>query len=316
LPVKEPRNDDERLSALLDGRLDGRSREELLAHLSASEEDRHVFADTAAILRELEEEEAAATVAAAPEAGSVVESAEGVIPLRSPARARGWRAPARRGALAAVLAGLAFVAVLASRARASAAADPVRLAALLDGGIPEKWQPARVPDRGDGPAAETGDQAAEAAHAGALLVDLAVAVEARDTADTRLFARQVRSRFDRRSSDAGPLGQLDERAGAPADSLRPLVESATERLGDRLGWEPLRLGAWTEAARLAAHRRDEAFFRDGASRTMLRRADRRTMDPAARDALARVRAAMPAQGPPDWAVLGPALDAFLNELAR
>jgi hypothetical protein len=320
MPVNRPRNDDERLSSLLDGRLHGRSREDLLAHLSASEEDRRVFADTAAILRELEEEEAGAKVAAAPEVGAGAESTAVVIPLRPAARARWWRARAQWGALAAVLAAIAIIAALASRERASAAADPVSLAARLesDGGLPEGWaeQPRWVPGRGNGPTAEPAERAAQAARAGALLVDLALAVETRDTTDTRLLAEQVRSRFDPRSGDAGPLRQVAERAGAPADSLRPLVESATERLGDRLGREPLRLGAWAEAGRLAAHRRDQAFFQGHASRAALDRAERFTgNNPAARAAVARVRATIPAEGSPDWNALSAALDALLRELA-
>jgi anti-sigma factor RsiW len=84
LPVKEPRSENERLSALLDGRLDERERGELLAHLSAADEEYRVFADTASILRELEEAEAGA------EAGCA-SSPEG-IPLRL--RRAIWRRPA------------------------------------------------------------------------------------------------------------------------------------------------------------------------------------------------------------------------------
>ncbi|MEW5925939.1 MAG: hypothetical protein AB1941_00495, partial [Gemmatimonadota bacterium] len=48
-------SDDERLAAFLDGRMDARRREEMLAHLTRSDEDREVLARTAAILRQLEE---------------------------------------------------------------------------------------------------------------------------------------------------------------------------------------------------------------------------------------------------------------------
>jgi hypothetical protein len=294
--VKEPRSDDERLAALLDGRLEGREREELLEHLSVSADDRRVVTDTAAILRELE----------------AAEAGEGVIPLRTRPAARRWRVHSGWGAMAAVLVGVVLLAALWSRGRASGAADPVRLASRVEprAGLPDGWtgRPAWDPARGDAP----GERSAQAARAGALLVDLAVSVEARDAAGTRLLAERVRSRFDPRAGAAGPLRQLALRAGAPADSLRPLVESATERLARRLGEEPLRLGAWAEASRLAAHRRDEGFFTARGSRAMLRRAER---NPASRAAAARVRAAIPAQGPPDWDALSAALDALLRDLA-
>jgi hypothetical protein len=51
--------DAERVGALLDGRLDGEEREAALIDLAASEDDGTVFYDTAAVLREAEEAEAA-----------------------------------------------------------------------------------------------------------------------------------------------------------------------------------------------------------------------------------------------------------------
>jgi hypothetical protein len=59
------------------------------------------------------------------------------------------------------------------------------------------------------------------------------------------------------------------------------------------------LGAWAEAARLAAARHDAAFFRARATRQALARAGRLDL-PAARAALDRLRAI---SDPPDWASL-------------
>ena len=56
--MTEPIKDDERLSALVEGRVAGPEREELLAHLSTSEDDYEVFTDTVEILSALEEEDA------------------------------------------------------------------------------------------------------------------------------------------------------------------------------------------------------------------------------------------------------------------
>ena len=47
--------DDQRIGALLDGRLDGGEREAALMDLAASEDDGTVFYDAAAVLREAEE---------------------------------------------------------------------------------------------------------------------------------------------------------------------------------------------------------------------------------------------------------------------
>lgn len=61
--MKDPQSKEERIAALLDGALGERQREELLAHLSVADEEYRIFADTASILRELEEaEHAAATI--------------------------------------------------------------------------------------------------------------------------------------------------------------------------------------------------------------------------------------------------------------
>jgi hypothetical protein len=290
--VKEPRIDDERMSALLEGKLHGDQRDELLKELAASDDDYDVFAETASVLRELEDAEA------------------GVV--RLPDR-KGTPAWVRWGAIAAVLAAIALVPVLASRGW-GAAGDPVRLAALA--GVPEELPEGWREDRWSmkrGGESSVGD--AQAAQAGAFLVDLVVAVEARDTADTRLLAVQARARFDRRSGSAAPLSQIAARAGAPADSLRPLVAQASERLAERLGEDHLRLGAWVEAARLAVRQRNEAFFRDAAG-AVLTRAKRLTRDDsAARTAVERVRAAIPPEGAPDWTELSSSLDKLLDELA-
>ena len=58
--------DDQRIGALLDGRLDGVEREAALMDLAASEDDGTVFYDTAAVLREAEEAEAAEAGGVAP----------------------------------------------------------------------------------------------------------------------------------------------------------------------------------------------------------------------------------------------------------
>jgi hypothetical protein len=322
--VKEPRNDDERLAALLDGKLDGRQREELLADLAASDDDYEVFADTASILRQVEEEDEAALFAenvvedrGGPGTGSVLRQIDadpatenhpsnGVIPFRPRLRARPWQ---RWAAIAAGLGGIAVAATFAARQGSSPRAEPMRLAATLehrDQGVPEGWAGWPSSSRGEG-------DPASAAQAGALLVVLSVAVQARDTADVQLYSEQLRSRYEP-AMPSSPFRRLAERPGAPADSLERLVSLGTDRLADRLGRPHLELGAWVEAARLAADRRDGAFFQgDGA---VPRNAERLlSADTAAARALQRVRTALPATGPPRWNVLTPSLDTLRTKLA-
>lgn len=292
-------SDDERLAALLDGRTVGPQRGELLAHLARADEDYDVFADTAAVLRELEE---------GGEAGEGEEAGTRVLPLRPRRRrapAAGWLAAA------AVLVGVLLAGGLL---RPRAPLDAVRLAARLEHageGLPAGWIERAPWTATRGGSAPTG----QAARAGALLADLAVAVEAEDAVETRLLALQAAARFDPQGGRDGPLARLAARAGEPPAALRPLVAEAGERIGERMGPDALAAGAWAEAARLAAHRRDEGFFRGREARAMLRRVERAaSADPSAAGAAAEVRALLEGGAPPRWDALSGALDRLLAAL--
>jgi hypothetical protein len=328
--VKEPGNDDERLAALLARKLDRRQREQVLAELAASDDDHEVFADTASILRQIEEEDAAAATPvyddvdsgafagagpvfrriSAEDAGDAPVETGGVIPFRPRPRTRPWQ---RWGALAAGIGGIALAATLLGRQGSSAGAEPLRLAAgldHLDRGLPGEWQQSFGTSRGGEGA---GGQSA-AAQAGALLVNLSVAVHARDTADIQVYSEQLRSRYEP-AMPSSPFRRLSARPGAPADSLRRLVAAGTDRLADRFGREHLELGAWVVAARLAADGRNAGFFQgEGAvPRTAGRLV---SSDAAAAQAMARVQAALPATGPPRWDELQAALDTLQTELTN
>lgn len=312
--MKEPTNADERIAALLDGRLDPREREALLAELAASDDDYDVFADTAALLRELEETEGEAAPAPDPPPADVV-------PLRPRAARRG--AGGRWMALAAVLAALALTPVLVSRLAAPSAGDPVRLAARLEAGgagLPEgwtgrpRWGLTRGSGGGEGLALEP-----LSAHLGALQVDLAVAARARDSAATAELARKIDGLLPGLSASgqaSEAFQEVERRAGEPPERLEPLLEQGAEGIA-AVGAEPfLEMGAWTEAARLAVVQQNAAFFRDRASRAMpARAAGDAALSPEARAAAAQVREALRAGGAPDWEVLGEALNALLNALA-
>jgi hypothetical protein len=284
--VTEPRHDDERLAALLEGRLEGRERDELLAYLATADEDLYVYAKTAAALREMEEEEAEQ----ARQADKQVERSP-AAGTRSPSLRPGWRRwKASRVIVPPVLAGLAALVIFMARAGAASSAYPVLLAKELGHEV-------SAGQAGEWPSSTRGDAEHSAAEAGALLTGLAVAVQTRDSQNTELLAHRIVERFDPRAAavPSSPIMQIQQRAGDRPTALLPLVSEVTERLMegmDRGERGYLQLGAWTEAARLATHQRNAAFLRSDETRTMLRRAQRITRgDDDARDALARVRAA-------------------------
>ncbi|HYR09454.1 MAG TPA: hypothetical protein VEQ60_16835 [Longimicrobium sp.] len=348
--MKEP-IDDERLSALFEGRIVGREREELLAHLVAADEDYEVFADTAEILRALEAEDAGVPepevhrvlepvgaedegvlpvaasarepevspvpkeVRAAEGAGTLAE-ASGILPFRRPEREE-RRGPSPWMKAAAVIAGIALLSALglALRGGTPGAAEPLQLAARLDGGLPADWTNDRPWEtvRGGGPSRERN---ARAAQAGAMMVQLAVAARAGDTAQSRVIARQLAARHDDGAAPDTPLRRMADGPTVPPDSLQPLLQQATTRLEDSLERDHLRLGAWVEAARLAARARNQPFFTAGDTQAALDHAEKQTRgDDAARAPLARVRAALPADGPPEWESLEADLKTLLGEIA-
>jgi hypothetical protein len=333
-------NQDERLAAFLDGRLDEREREAMLAHLTADADAYEVFAHTTEVLRLAEADVPVPIPAAVEPGGAGLPGDEGgvvTLPLAAAADAGGAPGPdadpgvirlhprkpaaVRWLALAAGIVGLA----LAGRAlwpRESFAGDPVRLAAHLeqaDRGLPARWTEdtpwASV--RGDGATGGTStkEQVARAADAGALLLDLSVAVQGRDSAETWLLATQIAELYDPRTTGpGGALQEIADGAGSPAGPLHPLVEQATDRIAQRLGQpDALRLGAWVEAARLAAKTRDAAFFEAARTQRILDDAARLTAsDPRARGAVEQVRGLVPGAGPPRWEALTHALDLLVG----
>jgi hypothetical protein len=169
------------------------------------------------------------------------------------------------------------------------------------------WSTLRGDDQGA--PSTPGERAAKAARAGAELVDLSVAVRGRDTVGTRLLARRIAARYDPQARRDGTLRKFDDGAGGPPELLQPLVEKSTARIAKRLGREPLELGAWTEAAHLAAVRHDAGFFRSRDTQPMLDRLASR-----APSAVRRVRALL-AEGDLQWDALATALAALSRAIA-
>lgn len=307
--MKEPNKDDERLSALLEGKVQGEQREELLAHLARNENDYAVFASTGAVLRALEEEDARAAAAA----GQAAEPARAdVIPLRP--RSRAPRLPGRWLALAASIATIALASTLTLRTRAYPGALPVHLAVRADTagtGLPvdlvQPWSTGRGPG--------TDPETVESVRAGVMLTNLALAARAGDTGEIRALAAQL-GVYDPGASPDTPLPLMAADPTPSPDSLNVLLNQAADRLGSELDRKRVEFGAWAQAARVAARQRNGAFFDDDATDVMLGRAERMSRNASARAAVDGVRAALPANAPPRWDTLRTHLDALLSELTR
>ena len=288
--MNRPPMDPERLAALLDGRLEGGARDDAMAQLAAADDDAlGAWADAVAVQRELEAEDAAAAPAA---------SAAKVLPFR-----RRWMPRGPLLALAAVLAAVA-VGVGGWWTRGPAGAgDPGRYAALLrQPGLPAGWDaaPWTATRAVDGPLAPR----ARAVRIGARITDLEAAAAARDAGGTRQAAADVAALLDSLPA-AGPAAsvydEVGRRAGEPAAALEPVLERGRRSAARLAGEDGVALGAWAEAARLAAARRDAAFFHARATRKALERAARIGVVPPSGDAaLVRLRSV---SGAPDWAAL-------------
>lgn len=297
----------ERLAALLDGRLRGAERDALLARLAGSDEDLAAFADAAVVQRELEaEDEAAGT--------------PGVLPLRRPEQAL-RRMDRRWLAIAAVVAAAALAPFAWRASQPGAVTEPAQAVALLQtplGGLPAGWldAPAWAVTRGAGGVADDGGTAARL---GAYVVDLELAIRARDADATALLARRAAQMLTE-ASTAGTLAArhftaLADRAGAPAAELLPVLADGSDAAAQAGDADRFALGAWAEAARLAAARRDAEFFRDGRTGRTLDRADEAVADDVnARAAIATLRAESQDEAP-DWIALERASADLLRVIA-
>jgi len=312
---------DELLAALLDGQLDPDQRAALLARLAQGGEDDDdlaVLAGTAAVLGALEEEEKAGEPeqAIAPAPGPVLVPPSTGAAERS---RRAWpRTPRRWLALAAAVAAVALTPLLVSRARAPGINDPSRPAALLAGArVPEGWPPGgrRWTTRG-GDARED----ALAVRLGVSHVDLELAVGARDRAATDSIATQMTGllrEFTASAAVAADYEEIAQRAGAPPGELEELMQRAAEGLLLIAGEDLVGLGAWSEGGLIAAHRRNEAFFRSRDTRRALQHAAGLELSETAQAAIARIRTLLAAEeGALDWEALAAAFNDLQGATGR
>lgn len=291
--------DPERLGALREGRVQGREADELLARLAADPGALEDYADALAVADELEAEDRRAAEEAG-DAGDVR-----VLPFRAPVRRAGWRAGPRL-ALAASLAVLLGVSTWGLTRGRAESGDPGRYAALLARpGVPAGWDAAPwTAARAPG---EALDPRARAVRIGARITDLEAASAARDSLAVRQAAADVGvllASLPAAGPAASVYAEIQRRAGEPPDALAPVREQGRRTAARLAGEDGVALGAWAQAARLAAGERDAAFFRARATRRALERAARDAALPAdARAGVERIRLALAATAVPDWATL-------------
>jgi len=331
--MHDPTVDARRVAALLDGRLDGAERQQLLAELGASDEALGAYADAAAVLAELEREGVVAAVspdivdigdqaaAEAAAAGSPATVPARAAPVASIADVRArrrneprWRVPPWM-ALAAGIAVVMAAPALWWRARPAGedgvVAGATSYAALLapdarGGGLPAGWN--GTPWRTTRGAGDPLTPEARAVRIGARLTDLELAAAARDSATVRVIAAEVAALLD--EVQVGGAAAVTYRALATSLVDRAALAGARRDAALVAGEEAVALGMWLEAARVAAARRDAAFFRTRESRAALARARGSAV---AVDAAVFDQIATPTERPPlTWEQLGDALTRLLR----
>jgi hypothetical protein len=259
--IAEPRGcvPPEDLAALAEGRLQGRARDEVVSHLAGCAECREVFAGTVEVLEEVEAGDARPESSRPREAegpgaeGGGAAGPSTVMPFDRAARKAGRRWTILLGALAATLALASAVVVYQRLATPSPPSRQEWLAAMppAEELVPHIW--GGVTMRGGEEA--HGELARQSAELGALLVDVEVAVGARDTEraadllyrmaaildDAGLMQPEVTALRSTASMDTGELS-------AAASRVLPQVES---RLRQRFLPLYLDLGIYLEQVRLA-----------------------------------------------------------------
>lgn len=341
--MKEFSIDAEEIAALLDGRLSEEQRADLLARLAQSDDDYETLIQAAAVLAELAAEDTAASVPGptAPEispssapagppphddpwerearpddAWDRTEDQTAVLPQPLPVpRARlrwSW------GVVAAGLVPVVLVAVVVLRLTLSPGPqDPARMVAHLEqpaAGLPAGWTESRPWSTTRG-AGDPLTPQARAVRLGATLVDLELALRAQDSAAADLASRVVMLLEDLTASApaAAYFRMLEQevRAGAGnAEVSREISSSVAQLTGEE---ELFELGAWTEAARIAARRRDVGFFRARPSRASINRAaELEGLSEPTLTVVSRIRSNLPDGPQADWG----ALEGDLAELLR
>ena len=280
----------ERLAALLDGTLTGQDRERVLKQLAQSPDDVALLANAAAALRDIEGE---------PESQPKTPARVGEpVPLT-------WRRKANVRVLIGAAATILVVAGgtwLAIRRTSGAALGPAQYVAMLDDSsdrLPRDWNGQPWTARRSAQDLAVSPRA-RAVRLGARLVDLQVAVGTSDSATATIAADIARlvAGLPVSTAISERFANIGSRAGETPERLQPDVDAAANAVRIAAGERHVDLGSWLEAARLAAVRRDAAYFRHGTSQSVLGELARdSTATPETRTTAERVRSTVGAQSP-------------------
>lgn len=305
--MKEPPIDPETLAALLDGRLTGERRAAALAALASDDAAYEAYADAVAVTRELE----------VGREGDEQGDAGLVRSIRS--APSWWRGPgAQRFLIAAGIAALIALPWAISRNQAPDVA-PLWMVDAMSGpaaGVPQDWNPAPWGARRSVRGTMTPE--VRASRVGARLVALELYARAGDSSGVAAAAAEIAGLLDSLPA-AGPAAgvyrSIVERADAPYDQLAPLLERGRGAAYLLLDEGRLEMGAWAEAARVAARREDHAFFRQRESVAML---EQLGANPGLTDQVrsAAADAGAAAAEPTDWGALEASLERLLSALGR
>ena len=326
--------DDNELARFLDRTLSEEERGSAVAHLSVSHADAELLADAAFVLRELDPEGGVIVdedddADAAPHyVGGGPDTDPKVVPLSPPSTRRGWRrAPARWLALAAMVAGVLLVPLALSRSASAGSNDFAVLLKDREDGLPAGWTerprwsvtrgggdlPSDRPPQsewsiGHGDGSDSRIARIRAVRLGALHTDLALTISAGQADETRRLSAQIEQLLvdvPAAGAVAGYYRDIAARAGGPKEELTQALKDVRKDVVGFVDANHFGLGAWAEAARIAAASRDATFFRRRASRKMLDRAALLpSLDGEARATLEAIRNATRTDQP-DWSVLGP-----------
>jgi hypothetical protein len=282
--------DPQALAALIDGRLTGPEREALLARLAASDDDAALFSDAVAVSAELLGDEQRA---AAPSAR----------PTRTALRGQTWLALALAAGIVAVAATALLTREDGARTFAQLLARPAAYPAGMDA---SPWSDAR----------STGivlSERSRSTRLGALATELELRVAAADPSAGQPADAIVEHLAGVPGS--GPVAALFRQLRAPTGSADAAsVGHAVDRLRAIVDAEWFTVGAWLQAARVAASRSDAAFFASDESRRAQALLARRLQDDATLSAAASQLAEQLGAANPDWAAVQAQLTLLLADI--
>lgn len=294
--------DPERIAALLDGRLSEAERAELLARLDASPEAFEAYADAVATTRELERD-------------GVIPAAAFTASRASRGSPRPWLSGNGRWmALAATVLVAIAVGLLWPGRRGAMLANPRLVVAALAPSaatMDSIWR--RVPwseVRGD---ADLLSPRARAVRIGARIADFELLARLGDTAAAPA-AMQIAALLDDVPAGAPAAANYRSLAADSATRTTQALTAAASFAEQVAGARDVRLGAWLEAARIAATEQDADFLSSVDSRQALRALDR-VVDGEAAATLADLRRAIESSPAPDWATVQVSLARLLGRLA-